>query len=73
MRTSYIPRFLLIAVISFSWSAVAQDRVREAGESIEAQVRQLLVGDPELRHEALTALTERGNPDVAAALIQTLR
>ena len=73
MRTSYIPRFLLIAVISFSWSAVAQDRVREAGEGIEAQVRQLLVGDPERRHEALTALTARGNPDVAAALIQTLR
>ena len=73
MRTSYIPGFLLIAVISFSWSAVAQDRVREAGEGIEAQVRQLLVGDPERRHEALTALTARGNPDVAAALIQTLR
>ena len=73
MRTSYITRFLLIVVISFSWSAVAQDRVREAGEGIEAQVRQLLAGDPERRHEALTALTARSNPDVAAALVQTLR
>ena len=73
MRTSSISRCLFAAVVMFSWNAEAQDRVREAGEGIEAQVRQLLVGDPELRREVLAALAERGNPDVAAALIQTLR
>ena len=82
MRTSSMSRFLMAAigtvilatvVPALSPYAVAQDGVREAGEGVEAQVRQLLAGDPERRREALTALTERGNPGVAAALIQTLR
>lgn len=73
MRTSSISRCLFAAVVMFSLDAEAQDRVREAGEGIEAQVRQLLVDDPERRREALAALAARGNPDVAAALIQTLR
>ena len=71
MLTSSVFRFfgaiirtvvLATVVLAYSPYVVAQNRVREASEGIEAQVRQLQVGDLERRHEALTALSERGAP-----------
>tara|TARA_B100000676_G_scaffold289805_1_gene322684 strand:+ start:346 stop:1812 length:1467 start_codon:yes stop_codon:yes gene_type:complete len=65
--------FVVFTALAFSVCSVTEAYAQTSAEDVETQVRQLLVRDMDRRHDALKWLAERGDADVAAALIMTLR
>jgi len=63
--------FALLSILSISQQPLLAETAGQ--EDVRDIVPRLLLDDPAVREEAIDLLVERGNPDVAPALIQIMR